>query len=123
VQQVVSIIDDDESIRMAANSLIRSLGYVTHIFASAEEFLQSPDVHLTSCLIVDVQMPRMNGLELQGALRERGHRIPIIFITAFPKEELKARALEGGAAGFLGKPFDCEALIECLACALAPQRL
>jgi FixJ family two-component response regulator len=123
VPQVVSIIDDDESVRMAANSLVRSLGYVTHIFASAEEFLQSPDVHLTSCLIVDVQMPRMNGLELQDALRERGLRIPIIFITAFPKEELKARALEGGAAGFLNKPFDCEALIDCPACALACQRL
>jgi FixJ family two-component response regulator len=119
---VVSIIDDDESVRTAAKCLVRSLGYDAHIFASAEEFLQSPFVDKTACLIVDVQMPKMSGLDLQSALRAKGHHTPIIFITAFPEERVRARALEGGAVCFLSKPFDGKALVDCLTMALASAR-
>jgi CheY-like chemotaxis protein len=94
---MLSIIDDDESVRAATQCLLRSLGYVTHTFASAEEFLLSPYVSETSCVIADVHMPKMSGLELQSRLRAKGHRTPIIFMTAFPEEKLRARALQGGA--------------------------
>jgi FixJ family two-component response regulator len=102
---MLSIIDDDESVRAATQCLLRSLGYVTHTFASAEEFLLSPYVSETSCVIADVHMPKMSGLELQSRLRAKGHRTPIIFITAFPEEKLRARALQGGAVCFLRQAF------------------
>jgi FixJ family two-component response regulator len=119
---IVSIVDDDESVRTATCCLVQSLGYVAHTFASAEEFLQSPYVNDTSCLIADVQMPRMNGLALQGLLRAKGMRTAVIFVTAFPEERIKARALEGGAICFLSKPFDCGELILHLTTALATRR-
>ena len=90
--------------------LIRSLGYVAVAFASAEEFLQSDRVRDTSCLITDVQMPGMSGVDLQDRLIADDRHTPIIFMTAFPTEKLRARALEGGALGFLNKPFDEEQL-------------
>jgi FixJ family two-component response regulator len=117
--QPVCIIDDDESVRTATMCFVRSLGYLAHAFASAEEFLQSPYVGETVCLIVDVQMPRMSGLELQSRLRTEGVRIPIIFITAYPEERTKARALDAGAICFLDKPFDSKTLIDCLDIALS----
>jgi FixJ family two-component response regulator len=116
---MVSIIDDDESVRTAARCLVRSLGYDARTFASAEEFLQSDDMGKTACLIVDVQMPKMSGLELQSTLRAKGHRTPIIFVTAFPEERVRMRALEGGAICFLSKPFDGKVLVDCLTMALA----
>lgn len=116
---MVSIIDDDESVRTAARCLVRSLGYDARTFASAEEFLQSDDVGKTACLIVDVQMPKMSGLDLQSALRAKGHRTPIVFVTAFPEDRIRTRALEGGAVGFLSKPFDGKSLVDCLNTALA----
>jgi FixJ family two-component response regulator len=119
--QPVCIIDDDESVRTATMCFVRSIGYLAHAFASAEEFLQSPYVAETVCLIVDVQMPRMSGLELQSRLRAEGLRIPIIFITAYPEERTKARALDAGAICFLDKPFDSKALIKCLDIALSQQ--
>jgi FixJ family two-component response regulator len=119
---IVSIVDDDDSVRTATGCLVRSLGYVAHTFASAEEFLQSPHVNETSCLIADVQMPNMSGIALQSVLRSQGLRTPIIFITAFPEERIRARALEGGAICFLSKPFDCGVLIDHLAAALAMSR-
>jgi FixJ family two-component response regulator len=115
---VISIIDDDESVRTATGSLVRSLGYVVHSFASAAEFLHSAHVRDTSCLISDVQMPKMGGLELQRHLRDGGYHIPIIFITAFPDAEKEARALKAGAVCFLNKPFDGVTLLRCLAEAL-----
>jgi FixJ family two-component response regulator len=115
---VITIIDDDASVRVATNRLVRSLGYVTHAFASADEFLRSPQVNATSCLITDIHMPGMNGVELQRRLRAQGSRLPIIFITAFPDESIRARALAGGAVGLLTKPFDAAALIEYLDIAL-----
>lgn len=119
---VVSIIDDDESVRTATQCLVRSLGLKTRTFASAEEFLRSPYVMETSCVIADVQMAKMSGLELQSRLRACGNDLPMIFITAFPDERLKVRALEDGAVGFLSKPFDGQVLIDCLSKALTASR-
>jgi len=115
---VISIIDDDASVRLATSRLVRSLGYVTHAFASADEFLRSPQVNATSCVIADVHMPGMDGVELQSYLRAQGSRLPIIFITAFPDESVRARALNGGAVSLLAKPFDAATLIKCLDVAL-----
>jgi FixJ family two-component response regulator len=111
---VISIVDDDYSVREATSCLVRSLGYAAAAFASAEEFLRSERVHDTSCLITDVQMPGLDGLELQRRLIQDGHRMPVIFITAFPEEKIRTRALEAGAYGFLKKPFDDQSLIGCL---------
>lgn len=115
---VISIIDDDCSVRAATCNLARSLGYVVHTFASAGTFLQSPHLHDTSCVIVDVQMPTMSGLELQAQLLADGYRMPFIFITAFSSENVRARALKAGASCFLTKPFSGEALVNCLDAAL-----
>jgi FixJ family two-component response regulator len=115
---VISIVDDDESVREATKGLIRSLGYAAATFASAEEYLRSDHVTNTSCLIADVQMPGMSGIELQDRLISDGHRTPIIFVTAFPEAIIHARALRAGALGFLSKPFDDESLIACLDLAL-----
>jgi FixJ family two-component response regulator len=119
---MISIVDDDESVREATKTLIRSLGYATSTFASAEEYLQSSSVRETSCLITDLQMPGMNGVELQNRLMTDGYRTPVIFVTAFPKEKFRTRALEAGAFGVLSKPFDAEHLIECLDRALQEQK-
>ena len=90
------------------------LGYHATAFASADEFLESGQVHDTSCLITDVHMPGMNGIELQDCLIARGHRIPVIFITGYPEDGPRARAMEAGAVGFIRKPYDVEHLIGCL---------
>jgi FixJ family two-component response regulator len=115
---VISIIDDDESVRVATRRFVRSLGYVGHVFASADEFLRSPLVDDTKCVIADVQMPGMSGIELQSVLTARGNDTPMIFITAYPEEGIRTRALEGGAVCFLSKPFDGPTLVKCLALAL-----
>jgi FixJ family two-component response regulator len=116
---VVSIVDDDASVRVATHRLVRSLGYIAHTFSSADEFLKSPHVNDTSCLIADVQMPGMSGVELQSVLLAQGRRMPIIFITAFPEESARRRALEAGAMCFLTKPFDGPTLVKYLAAAVA----
>jgi FixJ family two-component response regulator len=115
---IVSIVDDDSSVRAATDNLVRSLGYVVHTFASAEEFLASPHLNDTSCVIADVQMPAMSGLELQACLLAQGCRVPFIFITAFALDDARVRALNAGAICFLAKPFSVEALINCLETAL-----
>jgi FixJ family two-component response regulator len=111
---LISIVDDDESVREATMGLVRSLGYVAATFASAEEFLGSEHRHDTSCIIADVHMPGLSGVDMQSHLVAEGHRLPMIFVTAFPDERLRARALEAGAFGFLSKPFNEEHLIGCL---------
>jgi FixJ family two-component response regulator len=116
---VVSIVDDDESVRAATQCLVRSLGYAARTFASAEEFLASPYVGETACVIADVQMRKLSGLDLQNRLRAEGNGTPIIFITAFPEEKIKTRALKEGAVCFLSKPFDGQVMIDCLTTALA----
>ncbi len=115
---MISIVDDDASVREATKGLVRSLGYKAVTFGSAEEFLGSERLHDTACLITDVQMPGLSGVDLQSRLIEDGHRMPVIFLTAFPEDRIRDRALGAGAFGFLSKPFDEEHLIGCLTRAL-----
>jgi FixJ family two-component response regulator len=116
---VISIVDDDASFRRATARLVRSLGHAVAAFASAEEFLKSDRIGETACLISDVQMPGMSGLELQGRLLAQGVRLPVIFITAYPESNAREQALASGALGFLNKPFNEDNLIACLDQALA----
>jgi FixJ family two-component response regulator len=111
---LVAIVDDDESIRSALQGLMKEAGLPAQSFASAEEFLESGQVHETVCLIVDIRMPGMSGLELQARLNDDHHRIPIVFITAHGDEKMRMRALRAGAVEFLAKPFDEEALLHCV---------
>lgn len=99
-------------------SLLRSLGFHVHTFGSAEDFLQSSHVDDTSCLITDVQLPGIDGVELQRQLAGTNHRMPIIFISAYPEERLRIRLRETGAVCFLTKPFDEQTLMNCLDTAL-----
>ena len=118
---VVSIVDDDASVRAATDRLVRSLGYMSCVFASAEEFLRSPRLADTCCLIADVQMPGMSGVELQERLLADGRQMPIILVTAFPEEHARTRALAAGALCFLTKPIDAPTLIKYLGAALDSQ--
>lgn len=111
---VISVLDDDPYVRAAINNLLESRGYVVHTFASAEEFLRSPNSNDTSCVITDVQMPLMNGIDLLTRMRAHGSPTPFIFITAFPDESVRMRALKAGAICFLGKPFAASDLMQCL---------
>jgi FixJ family two-component response regulator len=115
---IISVVDDDASVRTATARLLRSLGFSAHAFASAQEFLSSPRLRETSCLIADVEMPGMSGLELQAYLIAHGHRTPMIFITAFPEDRIRERAMKAGAVEFLSKPFDEPRLLECVERAL-----
>ena len=115
---VISIVDDDGSVRAATYNLVRSLGYIVYTFASAEEFLRSPHLNDTSCVIADVQMPTMSGVEMQAHLLAKGYHMPFIFITAFSVESARARAVKAGATCFLTKPFDGDTLVKCLDVAL-----
>jgi FixJ family two-component response regulator len=115
----ISIVDDDSWARDGIRVLIESLGYQAFAFASPEEFLGSDLLDKTACLITDVQMPGLSGLDLQRELGSKGYRIPIIFITAYPDERRREHALSAGAVGFLTKPFDERSLIDCLTVAVA----
>ena len=115
---VISVVDDDVSVRVATDNLLSALGYIVHTFASADEFLRSAHFNDTSCVIADVQMPTMSGVELQALLLARGQRLPFIFITAFPDESVRARVQKIGAICLLTKPFDRQSLIKCLDTAL-----
>jgi FixJ family two-component response regulator len=116
---MISIVDDDGVVREAAADLVSSLGYKTQTFASGEAFLESGQLEQTSCLITDIQMPGLNGLELQSRLLADGYRIPVIFITAFPTASAQQRAMSAGAVAFLSKPFEEISLVQSLAAALA----
>ena len=120
-QFIVMIVDDDESIRRAARRLIKSYGFPVETFASAEDFLSSGRLHETACLVLDVQMPELNGLELQSRLITDGHQVPIIFITAFNDENARAQALKAGALGYLVKPFEEADLLTAINVALRRQ--
>jgi FixJ family two-component response regulator len=115
---VISIVDDDEFSRIGTTKLVRSLGFAAHGFASADAFLRSPHMIGTACLISDIQMPDVSGIQLLDVLRARGHDIPIIFVTAFPNEKVRTQALSRGAICFLAKPFDGETLERCIKTAL-----
>jgi FixJ family two-component response regulator len=116
---LISIVDDDLSVREATTSLLRSNGFRAEVFSSAEEFLRSRYLDETKCLILDVQMPGMNGLELQRRLAAQTRRIPIIFISAHDNQEVRKQALRSGAVDFLPKPFSEDALLKAIRSALA----
>jgi FixJ family two-component response regulator len=115
---LISIIDDDESVRRTTIRLIESFGFRAAAFESAERFLSSLHLNDASCLIVDVRMPGMNGLQLQSQLAAAGRRIPIIFITSYDDKESRQRAMQAGAVAFLGKPFTDEELLQWIRSAL-----
>jgi FixJ family two-component response regulator len=113
-RSLVAVVDDDESVRESLPDLLREFGFAAQTFSSAEEFLASERIRETRCLILDIAMPGMTGLDLQRELKVRGYEIPIIFITAQKDEAVRARAFEQGAAEFLLKPFSDTALLEAL---------
>jgi len=114
----ISVVDDDESVREAIYDLMDCMGLRTEVFSSAEHFLNSGSLRDTTCLIVDVRMPGMSGLELQSNLNAAGFRIPIIFISAHDDGEAESRALGAGAIDFLKKPFSEDALLRAIRASL-----
>jgi FixJ family two-component response regulator len=116
--KLVAIVDDDDSMRNALDGLLKAVGFPAQAFASAEEFLKSGQQHQTSCLIADIRMPGMSGLELQAKLNAERCKIPIIFITAHGDEKMRMQALQAGAVEFLSKPFDEEILLESVRAAM-----
>jgi FixJ family two-component response regulator len=116
--RLVAIVDDDDSVRCTLQELLRSAGFSSRAFDSAEAFLGSGHQQETACLITDIRMPGMSGLELQAKLNSERCRIPTIFITAHGDEEMRFQALRAGAVEFLPKPFDDEVLIESVRAAL-----
>ncbi len=115
---LVSVVDDDESVRESLPDLLKEFGFEVQAFSSGQEFLASDWMNRTSCLILDIAMPGMTGLDLQQELHRRGQKIPTVFITAQADTALRARAFEGGAVGFLLKPFSDTALLESVETAL-----
>lgn len=118
---LISIIDDDESVREAIAGLMNWLGVRAKVFSNAVEFLASPELLDTSCIIVDVQMPKMTGIELHCRLRALGYNVPTILVTAYPDDEARTRALAHGVVCYLSKPFDNDHLIGCVRSALQSQ--
>jgi FixJ family two-component response regulator len=118
VRKLISVVDDDESVRRSTRLLVESFGFRAAAFESAEGFLKSGEVHDNSCLILDIQMQGMDGLQLQRHLAAERCGIPIIFITAYDDKESRKRAMQGGAVGFLGKPFSDEQLFQTIRSAL-----
>ncbi len=114
----VAIVDDDESVREALGNLLRSVGFEVHAFATAEAFLDSPERRFAACVVSDIQMPGMDGLELQRRLAASGSTLPVILMTAFPREHVRRQAEEQGAVALLAKPFEGNRLIECVQRAL-----
>jgi FixJ family two-component response regulator len=116
---VISVVDDDESLRESLEGLLKSLGHTTAVFSAAESFLSSAALSNTTCLILDIRMPGMNGPELQHELINRGQKIPIIFITAHGDEDVIARVMADGAVDCLLKPFSEESLLNAISRALS----
>lgn len=119
---LIAVVDDDASIRAATDSLLRSRGYAVCTFASAGDFLESATLDETVCVITDVRMPVMGGIELQAILRAQGRTLPFVFITAFPEGAVRTQAMNGGATCFLTKPFDAPTLIQYVEVALGTRR-
>ena len=115
---LIVIVDDDESMRSALQGLMKEAGFQSLTFASAEEFLNSGEQERTACLIADIRMPGLSGLDLQSKLNRDRIRIPIIFITALGEERMRMQALRAGAVEFLSKPFDDDALLDIVRAAL-----
>ena len=119
---LICIVDDDGSLVEATVSLVESVGYMAEGFCSAEDFLKSPQLSKTDCLILDIRMPSMNGFELQRRLAAGNHRIPIIFVTSYESDNAKTQATEAGAVAFLNKPFSQDSLLQAVRAALASER-
>ena len=117
---LIAIVDDDESVRDALTSLLHAVGWQAEAFASAEAFLQSGHVHTAACLLLDVRLPGLSGLELQRQLRASQAQLPLIFLTAYGTEDMRAQTLQAGAVAFFTKPFSDTALFEAIHTALAP---
>ena len=111
---MIAIVDDDEGVCQATKSLLRSLGHRVATFTAAEAFLKSGQLHETSCLITDVQMPGISGIELLARVKAEGHRFPVMVVTAFPDDRVRDRAMQHGASCFVSKPFSQETLTACL---------
>ena len=122
-EPLIAIIDDDESVRVAMGGMIESFGYAPVTFESANDFLKSDKLPDASCLILDVQMPGMSGLELHSELIASGRRIPTIFVTAFPDKRVRDRAMRAGGVCFLSKPFGRNDLLGCIESALGKQTM
>lgn len=116
--KTVSIVDDDESVRNAISSLVRSMGMESRVFSSANEFIDSGLEAESDCLITDIQMPGLSGTDLQQQLLAQGSKLPIIVVTAYPDIAIRQHVLSNGAVCFLAKPFDASALIACIETAL-----
>jgi FixJ family two-component response regulator len=116
--KTVAIVDDDEAVRVALEGLLKSAGLPARAFESAEEFIESGQQFQVDCLITDIRMPGMSGLELQAKLNTEGCRIPIVFITAHGDAKMRMQALRAGAVEFLAKPFDDDVLLESVYAAL-----
>lgn len=116
--KLVGIIDDNESVRISLEGLMKAVGFPALAFAHAEEFLASDRKHDIACLILDIRLPGISGLELQSKLNAEHYRIPIIFITAHGDEKMRMRALRAGAVEFLTKPYDDKALLQSVRAAL-----
>jgi len=116
---VISIVDDDEYFCRGISAFVRSLGHRVAVYRSAEEFLESGAIATSACLISDVQMPGMSGLDLQRRILAGGHPLPIIFVAVDPESRARGQALTAGALAFLNKPFDEDKLISCIDQALA----
>ena len=119
---LISIVDDDGSLVEATVSLVESVGYIAEGFCSAEDFLKSPQLPNTACLILDIRMPSMGGFELQRRLAAGNHRIPIIFVTSYDSDDARTQATEAGAVAFLCKPFSLDSLLQAVRSALASKR-
>ena len=107
----IAVVDDDQSVREALENLISSVGYEVDLFESAKGFLDSAEINNTACLVLDLRMPEMSGLELQQTLRDDGRNIPIIIVTAHGEDTARTEALAAGAVAFLNKPFQEEVLL------------
>jgi FixJ family two-component response regulator len=118
MNRVISIVDDDPSVREGTMDLLNSLGFIAVAFARADEFLQFDRLYTTSCLIADVQLPGMSGIELYERLAVSGRDIPTILVTAFPDEKDRERALRAGVTCYLTKPFNEKELVACIRSAL-----
>jgi FixJ family two-component response regulator len=118
--RLVALVDDDDSVRQATGRLLKSSGYAVETFASADDFLRRQGPEQPGCLVLDVQMPGLSGLELQKVVMLMRKPIPIVFITAHHDEAVRRQAVEGGCVGFLEKPFDDEALIALIQKSMEP---
>jgi FixJ family two-component response regulator len=118
---IISIVDDDESVREGLSDLFRAMGFLPVLFSRAADFLNSDQIDHTRCLVADVQMPEMSGIELHRRLSQSGRIIPTILITAYPDERDRLNALQAGVHCYLVKPYDHEELLACIGSAIGPQ--